>query len=70
MAYLGVTASQALYVTGRNAPPALIGFLEAIRSMVPPMTDSRALGPEVEILTDQIGKAVVGVSATVDLEVL
>ncbi|MFL2563368.1 MAG: aromatic amino acid lyase [Arenicellales bacterium] len=70
LAYLGVTASQALYVTDRSAPPALTGFLEAIRSMVPPVTDSRALGPEVEILADQISEAVVGSSATVDLEVL
>ena len=38
--------------------------------MVPPVTDSRALGPEVEILADQISEAVVGSSATVDLEVL
>ena len=38
--------------------------------MVPPVTDSRALGPEVEILAGQISKAVVSASPTVDLEVL
>lgn len=70
LAYLGVTASQALYVTDRKAPPALTGFLEAIRSMVPPVTESRALGPEVEILAEHIGKAVVGASPTVEIEVL
>ena len=70
LAYLGVTASQALYVTNRSAPPALKKFLEAIRSMVPPVTDSRALGPEVEILADQVSKAVVSASSTADLEVL
>ncbi|HCK75828.1 MAG TPA: histidine ammonia-lyase, partial [Gammaproteobacteria bacterium] len=70
LAYLGVTASQALYVTGRTAPPALKAFLEAIRSMVPPVTDSRALGSEVEILANQIDKTVFGTSSTVNLEAL
>jgi len=34
------------------------------------VTDSRALGPEVEILVEHIGKAVVGASPTVEIEVL
>ena len=50
LAYLGVTASQAFYVTDRKAPPALEDCLSTIRAYVSPVTESRALGPEVEQL--------------------
>ena len=68
LAYLGVTASQALYVTDRQAPPRLAQTLEAIRSIVPPVLKSRALGPEVERLAARIGEAVLSHDPVVNLE--
>jgi histidine ammonia-lyase len=67
MAYLGVTASQALYVTDRKAPPMLHRTLETIRSIVPPTVKSRPLGPEVERLAARIGEAVLSEDAVVEL---
>ena len=68
LAYLGVTASQALYVTDRLAPPRLRKTLEAIRSIVPPVAKSRALGLEVERLAACIGEAALSDDAVVKLE--
>jgi histidine ammonia-lyase len=45
LAMLAALASQALYVTDRQAPLALRGFLELVRSHVPPMVEDRILGP-------------------------
>ena len=47
MAMLAVIALQALYVTGRAAPPALQSFVEDIRNIVAPVGDDRVLGPEL-----------------------
>lgn len=57
LASLAVTSSQALFVTGREAPPALTGLLRSIRSMVPPVEgrSPRALGVEVGELTTAFG---------------
>ncbi len=70
LAYLGVTASQALYVTDRPAPPRLTKTLEAIRALVPPVVKSRALGPEVERLVAHIGKAILSDDPVVKLGAL
>ena len=51
MAMLAVIASQALYVTDRQAPPRLSGFLELVRSVVRPVIEDRVLGPELARLT-------------------
>jgi histidine ammonia-lyase len=45
---LAVVASQALFVTERQAPPALRPLLEEVRSTVPPMTQSRPLAAEMD----------------------
>jgi histidine ammonia-lyase len=52
LAMLAVVASQALYVTERPAPPALRGFLEELRAIVPPVEGDRVLGPELKQLAD------------------
>jgi histidine ammonia-lyase len=51
LALLGAVASQALYVTDRAAPPALMQLLEEIRGLFPPVLSSRQLGPDAERLT-------------------
>lgn len=53
VAILAVVASQALWVTDRQAPPPLAGLLEGVRSVCPPVEDlaSRDLGCELERLT-------------------
>jgi histidine ammonia-lyase len=53
LAILAVTASQALWVTDRPAPPPLAGLLDDVRSVSPPIEElaSRELGPELERLT-------------------
>ena len=48
LAMLAVIASQALYVTGRQAPPNLRGFTDLIRGAVRPVDEDRVLGPELE----------------------
>jgi histidine ammonia-lyase len=59
LASLAVSSSQALYVTGRQAPPALGEFLSAIRDRVPPLDgpSERELGGEVSALTEAFGEA-------------
>ncbi|TIX98133.1 MAG: histidine ammonia-lyase, partial [Mesorhizobium sp.] len=52
MAMLAVIASQALHVTERVAPPALLSFVADIRSIVPQVGDDRVLGPELANLTE------------------
>jgi histidine ammonia-lyase len=54
LAMLAAVASQALFVTNREAPPALRSFLELIRSYVAPVVEDRILGPEFGRLTDAI----------------
>jgi histidine ammonia-lyase len=47
LATLAVVASQALHVTGREAPSLLRDFVSEIRSIVPPVGNDRVLGPEL-----------------------
>jgi histidine ammonia-lyase len=51
LAMLAMLASQALYVTGRNAPRALLPLVEGVRGIVPPVGEDRALGPELSKLS-------------------
>lgn len=51
LAALSAIASQAFYVTGRNAPPRLAAFTDEVRSLVPPVKQDRILGPELERLS-------------------
>ena len=48
LAMLAVVASQALFVTEREAPRALRAFVELIRTYVEPIVEDRILGPELE----------------------
>jgi histidine ammonia-lyase len=55
IALLAVTASQALWVTDRPAPPALHDFLDGVRSVCPPVVSGsrpRPASAELERLTD------------------
>lgn len=52
LAMLGATASQALHMTGRDAPPALQATLATIRTAFPPVTASRVFGPGLQTLAD------------------
>jgi histidine ammonia-lyase len=61
LAMLAVVASQALHVTGRQAPPALRNFVEALRAIVPPVEDDRVLGPELNRLADEFTRRVFAV---------
>jgi histidine ammonia-lyase len=47
LATLAVVASQALHVTGREAPPPLRDLLSEIRGVVRPVEEDRVLGPEL-----------------------
>lgn len=51
LAILAGIASQALYVTERQAPPPLAGFLEDVRAVFPPVTTQRVLGEDVDRLS-------------------
>jgi histidine ammonia-lyase len=50
---LAMLASQALHVTGRDAPPPLSALLDEVRAIVPPVDADRVLGPELARLSDQ-----------------
>lgn len=55
LAILAVVSSQALFVTGRErVPDGLASLLADIRRIVPPITDDRALGPELNQLADHL----------------
>ncbi len=54
LAMLAVVASQALFVTEREAPRALREFVELIRTYVEPIVEDRILGPELNRLTEAI----------------
>lgn len=66
LAMLGVVASQALYVTNREAPPALRGLVELIRTYVAPVVEDRMLGPELAALTDAITAKIFAPSGNID----
>jgi histidine ammonia-lyase len=55
---LAAVASQALYVTKREAPPPLRPLLDEIRSYVPPIIESRAIAPDMEKLAAAFRAAV------------
>lgn len=55
---LAVVASQALYVTDRNAPPPLRDFVDWVRSTVPPLVEDRVLGPQLGHLANSITRQV------------
>jgi histidine ammonia-lyase len=63
---LAVVASQAFYVTDRQAPRALRNYLEFIRAYVPPVIEDRMLGPELGRLTNAITTKVFGPIETLD----
>ncbi len=48
LAILAAISSQALHVTGRQAPPRLGPLLAEVRGVMPPMTGQRPPGPEAE----------------------
>lgn len=58
LAILAVVASQALFVTGRDAPPALAARLAAVREVFPPPAEPDAFGPPVERLCARFGDEV------------
>jgi histidine ammonia-lyase len=61
LAILAVTASQALWVTGRRGPPALGWLLSLVRSYVPPLEGpGRPLGIEVGALAQALGDSCLG----------
>ena len=66
LAMLAVIASQALFVTEREAPPALRSFLGEIRGIVPPVTGDRVLGPDLAALTGHFTRLVFDPHALVD----
>ncbi len=66
IAMLAVVASQALYVTDREAPPALRNFMELIRTYVAPVVEDRILGPELGRLTDAITAKVFAPNENID----
>jgi histidine ammonia-lyase len=55
---LAVLASQALARPERAAPPALVGLLETVRSVCPPVVERRSLGPELGRLAEVLGAGV------------
>jgi histidine ammonia-lyase len=66
LAMLAVVASQALYVTDREAPPPLRGFMELIRTYVAPVVDDRILGPELGQLANAITAKIFAPDANID----
>ena len=56
LAILAVTASQALAVTDRPAPPALAELLDDVREAVPPLAGQRPLGPEIDVLRQRLAE--------------
>ncbi len=58
LAILAATASQALHVTGRDAPPALRELLGDVRRLFPPVRSRRLLGRDGARLATAITRAV------------
>jgi histidine ammonia-lyase len=67
LATLAVMASQALYVTQREAPPQLRELLTLVRSHVPPVIADRVLGPELDRLTHAFGTEVFAPEGDIEL---
>ncbi len=64
LAILAAIASQALFVTGRDAPAALAPLLATVRERFPPVTASRPLGPDVDRLASAFSARALPASAT------
>ena len=62
LAILAAISSQAFEATGREAPARLRPLVEELRGLVPPVRESRVLGPEVEGLRDRLTAKVFEVS--------
>lgn len=58
LAILTAVASQALYVSGRGAPPALSDFLQEIRGLFPPIEAPRAPGPDAGALAEYFTRSI------------
>ncbi|MDB5397849.1 MAG: hypothetical protein JWM91_5355 [Rhodospirillales bacterium] len=69
LAMLAVIASQALYITGRQAPLHLRDFMDMVRGTVRPVAEDRILGPELERLTDNFTEQVFTVDEELELAV-
>ncbi len=65
LAMLAVVASQAFFVTEREAPPALKDLLATVRSHVPPLTGSRVLANELASLAAALRDRVYDVAQAV-----
>lgn len=63
LAMLAVIAAQALFVTGRQSPPMLSGFVDMIRSYVRPVVEDRVLGPELHRLAQAFTAEIFGPEA-------
>ncbi len=71
LAMLAITASQALLVTDREAPPALTGFLAEVRARFPPLAEQPVMGSDCARLADAfsrvaLGEAGFGIAAMVE----
>lgn len=55
LAIVGAIASQALFATDRDAPPALRGLLAEIRDTLPPVEEVQAMGPGLARLRGVLG---------------
>ena len=63
---LAVVASQALYVTNREAPGPLKAFVELVRAYVPPVNEDRILGPELARLSEAITSKIFAPDPNID----
>lgn len=64
LAILAAIASQALFVTGRDAPAALAPLLATVRERFPPVTASRPLGPDVDRLASAFSARILPAPST------
>lgn len=60
LAILAAIASQALFVTGRDAPPALEKTVADIRAVLPPVARVRPMGPRLQALRELFTSRVLG----------
>ena len=60
MAILAAVGSQALFVTDREPPAGLSGFVADVRRQFPPVVESRPLGADIDSLVDAVRARVYG----------
>ena len=58
MAILAAVGSQALFVTDREPPEALAGFVSRVRRHFPPVVESRPLGADLDLLVGAVREQV------------